>query len=403
MKTAKKLIKWQFLLKKHDKLSALFQDDCLILRLMSIIKLSDLEFEPYIAASLIEKAISDMAFQINVDYQGKKPLFIAVLNGSFMVASDLMKQINIDCEISFVKMASYEGTSTTGTVNELIGLNVDIKDREVIIIEDIVDTGNTFENLHTIITEKGVKSLKIATLLFKKSVYTKKHPINYIGIEIPNTFVVGFGLDYNGLGRNLKEIYKLRENNMLNIVLFGPPGAGKGTQATRLVEKYNLYHLSTGDVFRANIKGETELGKLAKSYIDKGQLVPDEVTISMLESEVEKNPEANGFIFDGFPRTTIQAESLELFLSKRETGIKVMLALDVDEEELVVRLLNRAKDSGRADDADENIIRDRISVYNEHTAVVADYYAKVNKHVKINGVGTIDDITSRLFAAIDAV
>ncbi len=188
---------------------------------------------------------------------------------------------------------------------------------------------------------------------------------------------------------------------MLNIVLFGPPGAGKGTQASRLVEKYNLYHLSTGDVFRANIKGETELGTLAKSYIDKGQLVPDEVTIKMLESEVNKNPEAKGFIFDGFPRTDVQADALEVFLKGRDTEVKVMVALDVDENELVNRLLLRGKDSGRADDANEEVIRERIQVYNNQTAVVADYYSEKDKYININGVGSIDEITGRLFDAID--
>lgn len=189
---------------------------------------------------------------------------------------------------------------------------------------------------------------------------------------------------------------------MLNIVLFGPPGAGKGTQAVKLIDKYNLVHLSTGDIFRANIKGETELGNLAKSYIDKGELVPDEVTIGMLESEVEKNPRAEGFIFDGFPRTTPQAEALEAFLQNKGTEISVMLALKVAEEELIKRLLLRGKDSGRADDQNEEVIANRIKVYNEQTAVVADFYSAQNKFEEINGVGSIDEIFERLCSAIDS-
>ena len=188
---------------------------------------------------------------------------------------------------------------------------------------------------------------------------------------------------------------------MLNIVLFGPPGAGKGTQAEKLIAKYNLCHLSTGDIFRANIKGETELGKLAKSYMDKGELVPDQVTISMLEAEVEKNPTAQGFIFDGFPRTTPQANALANFLTSKGTSISVMLALDVKEEELIKRLLLRGADSGRADDKDENIIANRIKVYNEQTAVVADFYAAEGKFEKINGVGSKDEIFSWLCNVVE--
>jgi adenylate kinase len=189
---------------------------------------------------------------------------------------------------------------------------------------------------------------------------------------------------------------------MLNIVLFGPPGAGKGTQSAKLVEKYKLIHLSTGDIFRFNIKNNTPLGKLAQSYIDKGELVPDEVTINMLKAEVEKYPDAAGFIFDGFPRTIAQAEALDKFLKEKNTSITLMLALEVPEEELIKRLLLRGQESGRSDDTDENIIRNRIKVYNEQTAVAAGYYNKQGKYHAINGVGTINEIFERLCHVIDA-
>lgn len=188
---------------------------------------------------------------------------------------------------------------------------------------------------------------------------------------------------------------------MLNIVLFGPPGAGKGTQSERLIERYALVHLSTGDIFRANIKGETPLGVLAKSYIDKGQLVPDEVTIDMLKSVVNENKGAKGFIFDGFPRTTAQAEALDAFLSEIGTSISIMVALEVEEHELEIRLQKRAEVSGRADDADINIIRNRIKVYQSETAPVKDFYQAQNKLASINGIGTIDEITERINAKID--
>ena len=189
---------------------------------------------------------------------------------------------------------------------------------------------------------------------------------------------------------------------MLNIVLFGPPGAGKGTQSERLIEQYGLVHLSTGDVFRANIKNETELGLMAKSFMDKGQLVPDEVTINMLRSEVLKHPNPKGFIFDGFPRTNAQSQALDEFLASLNTSITLMVALEVEENELKMRLLKRAEFSGRADDANPEIIQNRITVYNNETAPVKTFYQDQNKFVAIDGIGSIDDITQRIFSAIDS-
>ena len=187
---------------------------------------------------------------------------------------------------------------------------------------------------------------------------------------------------------------------MRNLVLFGPPGAGKGTQSEFLVNHYNLVHLSTGDVFRYNIKSGTALGNLAQSYMDQGKLVPDDVTISMLQAEVEKHSEAEGFIFDGFPRTTAQAEALDAFLTSRGDSIETMLSLEVVESELKKRLLARSVTSGRADDADEAVIQKRINVYHAETAPVADFYKALGKFKSINGLGSVEEITNRLVKAI---
>jgi adenylate kinase len=188
---------------------------------------------------------------------------------------------------------------------------------------------------------------------------------------------------------------------MINIVLFGKPGAGKGTQADFLKTKYNLVHLSTGDIFRFNMKNDTELGKLAKTFIDKGDLVPDEVTINMLQSEVEKNPDAKGFLFDGFPRTISQAEALDTFLISKSQEITATIALDADDEVLVQRLLERGKTSGRVDDQDEEKIRNRYQEYNEKTAPLISYYKEQGKYFAVNGIGSISEVTERLSLIID--
>lgn len=188
---------------------------------------------------------------------------------------------------------------------------------------------------------------------------------------------------------------------MINLVLFGPPGSGKGTQAEKLVEKYDLLHISTGDLFRFNMKNDTPLGQEAKSYISKGELVPDSVTINMLKARVDETPDVKGYIFDGFPRNINQSEHLDKILAERGSKVSALLMLEVEEAEVVSRILNRGKTSGRADDNDESIIRNRFQVYQSETAPVFDYYDAKDKSHKIEGIGTIEEVGARLSEIID--
>ncbi|ATA79843.1 adenylate kinase [Capnocytophaga sputigena] len=371
---------------------------------MELIKINDKTFEPYVSAEELNQIAERMASEVYQDLQESRPIFIAVLNGSFMFAADFLRHYKGECEISFVKMASYQGTQSTGKIHQLIGLSTPVEGRDVVILEDIIDTGNTLEEIYRLFENQKVKSFRIATLFFKPDAYKKDLKIDYVGKPIPNRFIVGYGLDFDEIARNLPQVYQLNTSlTMTNLVLFGKPGAGKGTQAAFLKDKYNLVHISTGDIFRYNIKNETKLGKLAQSYMDKGDLVPDEVTIQMLQEEVEKNPNAEGFIFDGFPRTIAQAEALDAFLSSKGMRIHGTLALEADDEALIKRLVERGKVSGRTDDQDEEKIRNRFTEYNEKTAPLIAFYQAQSKYHPINGIGTIEEITTRLSETIDKI
>ena len=190
---------------------------------------------------------------------------------------------------------------------------------------------------------------------------------------------------------------------MFNIVIFGKPGSGKGTQANFLKEKYSLYHISTGDLFRKNISNKTKLGIEAKSYLDNGDLVPDSVTIKMLENEVLQNKKVKGYIFDGFPRTLEQAKSLDTFLNSINLKINATIALDVDENELITRLLDRGKTTNRSDDQDLDKIQNRFNEYNNKTSILIDFYDKQGKFYSVDGKGSVDDITIRLFDLVESL
>jgi adenylate kinase len=368
-----------------------------------LIQLHDKFFKHYLSEKEIQQAVKRIADKVAEDYKKQTPIFVGVLNGSFMFVSDFLKAYQHPCEVSFVKLSSYQGLTSTGIVETLLDLPDNIEGRSVIILEDIIDTGRTLKELVHLFSNTNVKEFKIASLFYKSEVYNGEYTIDYFGLEIPDRFIVGYGLDYKELGRNLKEVYQLNYKHMINLVLFGKPGAGKGTQAEFLKEKYNLKHISTGDVFRYNIKNNTELGTLAKSYMDKGDLVPDEVTIKMLEDEVNKNSEADGFIFDGFPRTVAQAEALDNFLESKDMKINATVALDANDEILIERLLERGKVSGRSDDQDVSKIRNRFDEYNQKTAPLKDYYKEQHKFHSVNGIGTIKEITERLTKVVDGL
>ena len=190
---------------------------------------------------------------------------------------------------------------------------------------------------------------------------------------------------------------------MSNLVLFGPPGAGKGTQSNLLIDKYNLVHLSTGDILREEIAAGTALGLEAKTLMDRGDLVPDEVVIGMISSKLDNSPSANGFIFDGFPRTAAQATALDNLLAEKGTSISAMLSLKVENEELIRRLLARGKNSGRADDQDKSIIANRINEYNNKTAPLKEFYAAQNKLSEIKGIGSVEEIATKVNEVIDSL
>jgi adenylate kinase len=377
---------------------------------MDIIQVLDKKFRVTTPEAELLKRVDAVAQQINRDMEGKNPIFLAVLNGSFVFAADLMRRITIPCEISFVKLASYQGTTSTGTVEEVIGINENLAGRTVIIVEDIVETGLTIKRMMETLGTRNPASVHVCTLLLKPERLKTDVDIDYVAMRIPNDFILGYGLDYNQQGRNLRDIYTLVEdenanntNYMKNIVIFGAPGSGKGTQSDLIIEKYGLNHISTGDVLRSEIKKGSQLGKTAKEYIDDGMLIPDSLMVDILASVYDTfGTQHKGVIFDGFPRTVPQAEALKKMLAERGHQVAAMIELDVPEEELMTRLIKRGQESGRSDDNAETI-KKRLDVYHNQTAPLIEWYQKEGIRHHIDGLGALDRIFGDICQVIDGI
>jgi len=379
---------------------------------MKTVTIKDKTFGISIPEEVIKQKVKAVAERINHDMAGKNPLLLAVLNGSFVFAADLMRELTIPCEISFVKLASYQGTTSTGKVKEVIGINENLAGRTVIIVEDIVETGLTIQQMLDSLGTRNPESVHVCTLLLKPERLQVDIKVEYVAISIPNDFILGYGLDYDQQGRNLRDIYTLisneqltpnNPNNMKNIVIFGAPGSGKGTQSDLIIEKYGLNHISTGDVLRNEMKNGTPLGQTARQYIDEGKLVPDSLIIDMLAKVYDSfGNEHKGVIFDGFPRTVPQAEALKKMLAERGHEVAAMIELDVPEDELMSRLVKRGLESGRSDDNEETI-KKRLDVYHNQTSPLIDWYEKEGLRRPINGLGALDRIFADICAVIDAI
>ena len=369
------------------------------------IVLHDKTFRPYIGHDRIMAAIDAVAAKVNADFAGCEdvPIVLCVLNGAIPFTGELLQRLDFNCELVSIKMSSYQGTRSTGTVLTMMGLTADVKGRRIIICEDIVDTGNTIVALKEMLLDKGAADVKICTMLFKSGVYAKPDKVDYIGMDIPNAFIVGFGLDYNELGRNTRDIYVIDEN-MKYYILFGPPGAGKGTHAGAIAEKYNLKHISTGELLRAEIAAGTQLGKEAKSMIDAGELVPDSVVEGMIESAFDNVKGVNGFLLDGFPRNLSQAQDLDKILERRGSGVTAVVSLMISDDMIRQRIANRAAIEGRADDASEATITNRIRTYHAQTEPLIEYYKKAGKYYECNCEhGDINENRRRVLNLVDSI
>ena len=366
------------------------------------VKFHDKYFVPYIPHDALMKAIDNVAAQVNADYKdsGKVPVVLCVLSGSIVFCGYLLTKLEFPCELAAIKVTSYEGTRSTGNIKDVLGLTTDVDGRDVIIIEDIVDTGTTIIKLCEHLAFRGAKDIKICTMFTKPEVYHYDRKLDYVGMEVDNKFIVGFGLDYDQLGRNLPEIYILddnqSDNTMKYYILFGPPGAGKGTQANLLVDKFGFHHVSTGDLLRKEMAAGTPLGLKAKSLIEQGALVPDEVVIGMIKSEIENNPSVPGFLFDGFPRTTEQAAALDVMLKGFGQSVTSVISISISDEMVKERIRHRAMLENRPDDTKDEVIANRIKTYHDKTEPVIDFYKAQGKYREIDGVGTIEEIFDKV-------